>query len=153
MKSVVRLLPILLLGVLSARAEEPVAPEQRISAIEQKYAGGARQEAAKEVKAWLKTDDDQPWPWVAAASLSFHDKKYKKCLKQAAHALERAPQSAEGYYWRGRCFEASGNALDAANEYRAALKAEAAHPRANEGLARIQASLDHGAADAPPTAN
>jgi tetratricopeptide (TPR) repeat protein len=99
----------------------------------------------------MKSEENAPGPWLAAARISFHEKKYKRCLSQAEDALERSPQNAEAYYWRGRCYEAKGNPLEAANEYKAALKAEAAHPQAHEGLSRIQANL--GGTDAAPTAN
>jgi tetratricopeptide (TPR) repeat protein len=129
--------------VVPAAAADPLSPEQRMDAIEQRYVNGDRRGAARDAKAWMKAEEKSPWPWLAAARMSFHDKRYNRCLSQAEDALERAPQNAEAYYWRGRCYEAKGNRLEAANEYRAALKAEAAHPQAHEGLARIQAGLDH----------
>jgi predicted Zn-dependent protease len=152
MKPVLRPLCLLIaLGVSPVFSADALAPEQRVDAIEQRYLSGDRRGAEKDVKSWMKAEEKAPWPWVAEARLSFHEKKYKRCLSQAEEALERAPQNAAAYYWRGRCFEAKGNTLDAANEYRAALKAEAAYPEAHEGLARIQAGLD--ASGAAPKAN
>ena len=123
-------------------ADDSLPPEQHIAAIEQKYVSGDRQGAEREVEAWKKADKKSAHPWIAAADLSFQQKKYRRCRSQAANALDLAPQNADGYYWRGRCFEAEGKTLDAANEYRAALKAETAHPRAQEGLARIEGNTD-----------
>jgi Flp pilus assembly protein TadD len=120
------------------QAEEKIPPEERLKSIQQKIADGDRRGAARDVEKWLDKEPKTPWPHLAAAHLSFENKKYRKCLGQAADALDHAPQNAEGYYWRGRCFEAEGKMLEAANEYRAALKAEAAHPQAHEGLARIE---------------
>lgn len=152
MKSAIRLfISMFLLSAGPLLAADALAPEQRLDAIEQRYLSGDRRGAERDVKSWMKAEEKAPWPWVAEARLSFHDKKYKRCLSQAEKALERAPQNAAAYYWRGRCFEAKGNTLDAANEYRAALKAEAAYPEAHEGLARIQAGLD--GAHALPKAN
>ena len=153
MKSVARALPFLFLvaAALPLHSEEP-APDQKVKSIEQKFTGGDPRGAERDAKAWLKAEPKSPWPKLASACLAFHQKKYNRCLSLAAKALDVAPQNADGYYWRGRCFEAKGNALDAANEYRAALKAEAAFPPAHEGLARIEPDLD-GGADALPKAN
>ena len=142
MKSAVRasLLLVLLAPAVPVHSDEP-APEQKISAIEQAYVSGNKRQAEKDVQSWAKSEPKAPWPKLAAANLAFHEKKYSRCLSLAKAALDLAPNNADGFYWRGRCFEAKGSMLDAANEYRAALKAEAAHPAANEGLARIQATL------------
>ena len=152
MKFPVRAVSVLLVAFSAwpVRADE-AAPEQKLSAIEQAYVSGNKREAEKDAHMWAKAEPKAPWPKLAFASIAFHDKKYNRCLSLAKDALELAPLNADGYYWRGRCFEAKGSMLDAANEYRAALKAEAAHPAAHEGLARIQASL--GDTDALPRAN
>jgi len=142
MKSAARAVSLLIL-LAAARPlySGEAAPEQKLSAIEQSYVAGNKRQAEKDIRAWAKAEPKAPWPKLAAANVAFHEGKYNRCLSLAKDALEVAPQNAEGYYWRGRCFEAKGSTLDAANEYKAALKAEAAHPAANEGLARIQASL------------
>ena len=154
MKSVARLLPVVVLVLMAAalpvRSEE-AAPDQKVKTIEQKFIGGDKRGAERDAHAWLKAEPKSPWPRIATACLAFHQKKYNRCLSWAAKALDQAPQNADGYYWRGRCFEAKGKTLDAANEYRAALKAEAAYPPANEGLARVEPSLE--SSDALPKAN
>ena len=132
-------------------AETPADPEQKMSAIEERFLSGDRRGAVREAEAWKKAESQAPWPWLAAASLAFHEKRFKRCLSQAQAALDRSPQNAEAYYWRGRCYEASGKGLDAANEYRAALKAEAAHPGAHEALARLEGVP--GSGNPTPTAN
>jgi tetratricopeptide (TPR) repeat protein len=134
----------LLLPALPLHADEDLSPEQRMAAIEQKAASGDRRAAQREVESWKKKEGKAPWPWLAAANLSFQQKKYRRCLSEAQTALDKAPQNADAYYWRGRCFEAEGKALDAANEYRAALKAQAAHPMASEGLARVESAAGDG---------
>lgn len=144
MKSVARALPFFLLFLTAAalplRSEEP-APDQKVKAIEQKFISGDQRGAEHDARAWLKSERKSPWPRIASALIAFHQKKFNRCLSWAAKALDQAPQNADGYYWRGRCFEAKGDTLDAANEYRAALKAEAAYPPAHEGLARVEPSL------------
>jgi predicted Zn-dependent protease len=143
MSRAVRSLPFLFLVLLAwpVRSAEDVPPEQRLAQIEKRYMDGERREAHRDADRWIKAEPKQPWPRAAAACLAFHDKKYKRCLSYAQAAIDRGPQNAEGYFWRGRCWEARGNTLEAANEYRAALKAEAAHPQAQQGLARLQGSV------------
>jgi predicted Zn-dependent protease len=154
MKSAGRALPLFLLMLLAValplRADE-AAPDHKVKNIEQKFVNGDKRGAQRDARAWLKAEPKSPWPRVASACLAFHQKKYNRCLSLAAKALDRGPQNADAYYWRGRCFEAKGNALDAANEYRAALQAEAAYPPAHEGLARVEPSLE--SSDALPKAN
>lgn len=109
--------------------------------IQALWDAGKKSKAEKLIDAWKKEEKDSPWPWVQEAALSVQEKKYKRALSLTKAALEKAPQCAEAYYWRGRSYEAMKQYLDAANEYRAALMGESQLSEAQEGLDRVSAQL------------
>ncbi len=111
---------------------------QQIDAL---WEAGKKSAAKKEVERWMSEEKKSPWPWVQAGSISFREKKYKKALSYLKDALEKSPQCADAYYWRGRTYEEQKKPLDAANEYRAALIAQDKFQEAQEGLDRVLIQL------------
>lgn len=98
-------------------------------------------DANRLVKEWMKAEEKTPWPWVGAARLAYHEKQFKKGLSYVNHALDKWPQCAPAYFWRGRIYEALKRPLDAANEYHAALMSADPYPAAKPELDRVLASL------------
>ncbi len=105
------------------------------------WEGDQKPGALKQLSQWKSADKKTAGPWVLSARIAFDQKKYKKCLSYAETALEKSPQSAEAYYWRGRAYEALSNWMDAANEYRAALLADPNFSQATESLNRMNSQL------------
>jgi tetratricopeptide (TPR) repeat protein len=93
------------------------------------------------VDRWKSEDKKSPWPWILAGRFQFEEKRFKKGLSLLNTALEKSPQAAQAYYWRGRCYEAQGKDLDAANEYRAAIISQESYPEAQQALDLILAKL------------
>jgi tetratricopeptide (TPR) repeat protein len=124
---------------------EDSVPQQKTASREaeilQLWNSGEKSDALKRLEEWKRSDKKSPEPWVTAAQIAFSEKKYKRCLSYAKKALDRSAESAEGYYWRGRAFEAMENWLDAGNEYRAALLANPSFSPAKESLDRVDPQL------------
>ncbi len=113
----------------------------KVLEIESLWDAGNKSRANRVLNSWMKQEKHSPYPWVESAALRFREKKYKNALALSKEALEKSPQCAEAYYWRGRSYEAMNKPLDAANEYRAALLAKAKYEEAQEGLDRVSAVL------------
>ena len=93
------------------------------------------------VKDWMKADAKSPWPLVGAARLAYYERHFRKGLSFVNDVLNKWPQCAPAYFWRGRLYEALKRPLDAANEYRAALLSTDPYPAAQPELDRVLASL------------
>lgn len=79
--------------------------------------------------------------YLAKAEVAFGKKAYKKVITFCDKALDRDPQAADAYYWKGRALEALKKPLEAANEYRAAILARGAYAEAEDGLMRVNLNL------------
>ena len=110
---------------------------QRSIDIESLWDSGNKSEARQLLEKWMRDEKSSPWPLVQSAALQYRQKKYKSSLATLKKALEKSPQCAEAYYWRGKNFEAQNKPLDAANEYRAAVIAEQSYLEAQEALTRV----------------
>jgi tetratricopeptide (TPR) repeat protein len=128
--------PVEATGVQTQLATQPKAAE-----INSLWEQGQKSKAKKSLSAWMDAEKNSPWPWVQAARISFDEKKYKRSLSYLKTALEKSPQCADAYYWRGRNYEEQKKPMDAANEYRAALLAQEKFEAAQEGLNRVLALL------------
>lgn len=126
----------LLSGVLWA--EEPALKSQPAAVeIEALWQEGRKADAEKRLAKWLKAEKTSPWPLVQSAVLLYREKRYKKSNAVLSDALERSPNCAEAYFWRGKNYEALNKPMEAANEYRAALMAEEKFYDAQEALNRV----------------
>jgi uncharacterized protein HemY len=142
---------LLVLGLLMpGRLHAADTTNPKADEIEKLYQANEKRKAEKVLDKWMQDEKNSPWPWVESGSLRFREKKYKKALKILKTALDKSPQCAEAYYWRGRSYEAMNKPLDAANEYRAALLAKDQYADAQEALTRVQAQLG---APAPATSS
>lgn len=100
-----------------------------------------RKEAWRKIDDWMDEEKSSAQPWLVAARVCYLEKRYKRSLKMAQRALDKAPQNPAGYYWRGRAFEAMDKPLEAVNEYRAALMAQENFVQAREGINRVTSLL------------
>ncbi len=133
------------------KAVQDTAPGiAHVMSIQTAWESGDEKGAKADIRRWMKSDDKSAWPWVAGANIKFHEKKYGGCISMADGALKRDPNSADAYYWRGRCLESKGKVLEAANEYGAALEAQPLHLAAQEGRNRLRAQLGETPADVQP---
>lgn len=123
-------------------AEQTLAAQPMSSEIESLWQAGKTSQAERELGRWMKQEKKSPWPWVQSASLKYRQKKYKRALSDANAALEKDPNCAEAFYWRGKSYEEQKKPLEAANEYRAALMAQEQFVDAQEALNRVLALLD-----------
>ncbi len=125
-----------LLAEVATLQSQPASME-----IEALWQQGKKGQAERRLDKWMKEDKKSPWPWVQSAVLQHRNKKYKKSLSTLEDALEKSPNCAEAYYWRGKNYEALNKPMDAANEYRAALMAEEKFNDAQEALNRVLTQL------------
>src|ERR1044071_8636555 len=122
MKKIILILSLILMEAGTTRflfSEElgpvkPRTPSYSKEEIFELWNGNKKGEALEKLDQWMNADRKSPEPWVTAAAIAFNDGRYKRCLKMGEKALEKSPQSAGAYYWRGRAFEAMSNWLDAA---------------------------------------
>lgn len=121
--------------------EAALPPRPEAAEIEALWNAGKKSQAERKLDRWMKQEKKSPWPWVQSAVLEYRQKKYKQSLARLKAALEKDPNCAEAYYWRGKNYEAQNKPMDAANEYRAALMAEAKFNEAQEALDRVLALL------------
>ena len=103
---------------------------------------GKKSEAEGAVHRWMDEKKKSPEPWVFAAILEFEKEKYKHCVSYCDKAIEKGPQTAQAYYWKGRALEALKKYLEAANEYRAALVIQKDYSDASVRLKGVQIILD-----------
>ncbi|MCG3206172.1 MAG: hypothetical protein KCHDKBKB_02899 [Elusimicrobia bacterium] len=109
--------------------------------IETLWEQGQISQAQRLLDKWKQEEKQSPLPWVQAASLSIRKKNFSRSVSNLKTALEKSPQCADAYYWRGRTFEAQNKPMEAANEYRAALIADENFQEAQEALTRVLALL------------
>jgi len=102
---------------------------------------GKRGEVEDLIHQWMKEEKQSASPWVYAGILKFEEKKYKSCLSYCEKAIDKAPQTAQAYYWRGRAYEELNKYLDAENEYQAALIADPDYAEAKLRLSGVEALL------------
>jgi len=127
---------------LSGRSLAEDAPHPKMLEIDGLWDSNKKSEAEKALDKWMSEEKKSPYPWVEAGKLRFEEKKYKRALSSLQTALDKSPQCAEAYYWRGRSFEAMNKPMDAANEYRAAVLAQEKYVEAQEALTRVTTLLD-----------
>jgi tetratricopeptide (TPR) repeat protein len=78
--------------------------------------------SAAERSAWkiLDRNKQDAAGWVLLARGAYARGHYKKTLNLCKKALKYEPHYSPAYFWRGRAFEARGEADEASNEYHAA---------------------------------
>lgn len=123
---------ILLLSPLAAETNEVIAL----------WENGQKKQAKILLKEWKQKDQVTPDPLVTEAQIMFLEGKYKTCLRMGKKILKKYPEAAGAFYWRGRAYEALENMLEAANEYRAAIKAEKDYESAQQRLEQVLVKLE-----------
>ena len=75
-----------------------------------------------EQSAWeiLGRDKKDPVGWVLLARAAYAGGNYGKTLSYCKKALKYEPHYSPAYFWRGKAYEARGEADEAKNEYHAA---------------------------------
>ncbi len=79
--------------------------------------------------------------WILLGRAYFGEKKFRKARGAFKHALKYSPHNALAFYWKGQTFEAQEKWDEAANEYQAALKADAQLTQAQNAWTRLQEKL------------
>lgn len=93
------------------------------------------------ISRWMKEDKASAFPLVLSAYVNFQEKHFKKCVSLCDKAIDKQPDCADAYYWKGRALEAMKKPLEAASEYRTAMAAQKDFSDAKQAFERISAEL------------